>query len=42
MRAGEYEAVYANMPPVGLGKAAGLVPLSHDSTARGRLKRAVR
>jgi hypothetical protein len=39
VRAGEYEAVYGNMPPHGLGRAAGLVSLKEDSTARGRLKR---
>jgi hypothetical protein len=39
VRAGEYESIYANMPPFGLGKAATLVPLSADSTARGRIKR---
>ena len=38
VRAGEYEAVYGNMPPFGLGKAGRLVPLSQSSTARGRLK----
>ena len=42
VRAGEYEAVYGNMPPHGLGRAAGLVSLRDDSSARGRLKRAVR
>ena len=41
VRAGEYEAVYANMPPFGLGKAATLVPVTGGSTARGRIKRAV-
>jgi len=39
VRAGEYEAVYGNMPPHGLGRAASLVSLAEDSTARGRLKR---
>ena len=42
VRAGEYEAVYGNMPPHGLAKAAGLVSLKEDSTARGRLKRLTR
>ena len=37
VRAGEYEAVYGNMPPHGLGKAGHLVPLAGPSTARGRL-----
>lgn len=38
VRAGEYEAIYGNMPPYGLGKAGDLVPLSEDATARRRLK----
>jgi Domain of unknown function (DUF4188) len=38
VRAGEYEAIYANMPPFGLGKAARLVPLPESSSARGRIK----
>jgi hypothetical protein len=38
VRAGEYEAVYGNMPPFGLGKAGRLVPLSQSSTARNRLR----
>jgi Monooxygenase af470-like len=38
VRAGEYEAVYGNMPPFGLGKAGRLVPLSESSTARTRFK----
>ncbi len=41
VRAGEYEAVYANMPPFGLGKAATLVPVKGATSARGRIKRAV-
>jgi len=40
VRAGEYEAVYGNMPPFGLGKAGRLVPMSESSTARLRLRRA--
>lgn len=39
VRAGEYEAIYGNMPPYGLGKASSLVPLSEGSTSRARLKR---
>ena len=39
VRAGEYEAVYGNMPPFGLGKASRLIPLSESSTARARLRR---
>jgi hypothetical protein len=38
VRAGEYEAVYGNMPPFGLGKAGRLVPLSEAAGARERLK----
>jgi hypothetical protein len=40
VRAGEYEAVYGNMPPRGLGKAASLVPLAESVLARQRLKAA--
>jgi hypothetical protein len=39
VRAGEYESIYGNMPPHGLGKATELIPLAADKTARGRLKR---
>jgi hypothetical protein len=35
--AGQYEAVYGNMPPHGLGKAGRLVPVSEASRARGRV-----
>jgi len=42
VRDGEYEAVYGNMPPIGLGKATGLVPISESSTARNRIKTAIR
>jgi hypothetical protein len=38
VRAGEYEAIYANMPPFGLGKAGRLEPLGSESRARTRLK----
>lgn len=38
VRAGEYEAVYANMPPYGLGKAGRLEPLGKDVNARDRLR----
>ncbi|MCW2762757.1 MAG: uncharacterized protein JWR85_2958 [Marmoricola sp.] len=38
VRAGEYEAIYGNMPPFGLGKATELVPLAEDATARKRLR----
>jgi hypothetical protein len=40
VRAGEYEAVYGNMPPYGLAKATELVRLSADTTARRRLREA--
>ena len=42
VRAGEYEAIYGNMPPHGLGKAATLVPVADSVTARQRLKAASR
>jgi Domain of unknown function (DUF4188) len=42
VRAGEYEAIYANMPPHGLGKVGELVRQVEDSSARGRLGRRVR
>ena len=38
VRAGEYETIYGNMPPFGLGKAGALLPLAESKTARGRLK----
>jgi hypothetical protein len=38
VNAGNYEAVYGNMPPRGLGKAGRLVPVSESSTARSRLE----
>ena len=38
VRDGEYEAVYGNRPPKGLGKAASLVPIAQSSTARNRLR----
>lgn len=38
VRDGEYEAVYGNMPPKGLGRATELVPISKASTARNRLR----
>ena len=40
VRAGEYEGIYGNMPPFGLGKAARLVPASESSSARSRLRSA--
>jgi len=38
VKEGQYEAVYGNMPPHGLGKAGRLVPVSESSSARSRLK----
>src|ERR1700685_931920 len=38
VRAGEYEAIYGNMRPFGLGKASRLVPISESSSARHRIK----
>jgi hypothetical protein len=40
VRAGEYEAIYGNMPPHGLGKASTLVPIAESSTARLRVRKA--
>jgi hypothetical protein len=41
VRAGEYEAIYGNMPPHGLGKAGRLVPVSEAAaSARERLRAA--
>jgi hypothetical protein len=41
VRAGEYETVYGNMRPFGLGKAGRLVPVAESSRARLRLRRSV-
>src|SRR4029450_13382060 len=41
VRAGEYEAIYGNMPPKGLGKATHLIPPAESSTARSRIKSAL-
>ena len=38
VRAGEYESIYGNMPPFGLGKAGTLAPLAGSSTARSRIR----
>jgi hypothetical protein len=38
VRAGEYEAVYNNMPAMGLGKAGRVVPIGEASTARLRIR----
>ena len=37
VRAGDYEAIYCNMPPFGLGKAGRIRSLSDKSNARERL-----
>ena len=42
VRAGEYEAIYGNMPATGLAKASTLVPVAESVTARQRLKAAAR
>ena len=39
VRAGEYEAIYGNMPARGLAKAGWLVSADKASTARGRLRK---
>lgn len=38
VRAGEYEAIYANMPAFGLGAAGRVVPATESSTARLRIR----
>jgi Domain of unknown function (DUF4188) len=38
VRAGDYEAIYGNMPAFGLGAAGRLVPISEASTARLRIR----
>ncbi|MGA9857630.1 MAG: DUF4188 domain-containing protein [Solirubrobacteraceae bacterium] len=40
VRAGQYEAVYGNMPARGLAKAGRLVPAGESSSARARLRAA--
>jgi hypothetical protein len=37
--AGQYEAIYGNMPPFGLGRAGRLVPLAEAGSARLRIRR---
>ena len=39
VRAGEYEAVYGNMPAHGLAAASKVVPVTPDTSARRRLRR---
>ena len=38
VRAGEFEAIYTNMPDFGLAKASSVVPVSESVAARDRLK----
>jgi len=42
VRDGEYEAIYGNMPPRGLGKAGNLVPVAESVGARNRLRAATK
>lgn len=42
VRDGEYEAIYGNMPPRGLGKAGRLVPVAESVGARQRIKAATK
>ncbi len=42
VRDGEYEAIYGNMPPRGLGKASKLVPVAESVGARQRIKAATK
>lgn len=37
VKAGQYEAIYGNMPPFGLGKAGRMVPIGASSSARERI-----
>jgi len=37
VRAGEYEAIYSNVPERGLAKASKLVPVAKSSSARSRI-----
>jgi hypothetical protein len=39
VRAGEYESIYGNMPPYGLGKASNLVAITGATSGRKRLGR---
>lgn len=41
VRAGEYEAIYGNMPTRGLAKATGAIPVAAASNARSRMRRKV-
>ena len=40
VRAGEYEAIYGNMPDYGLGKASEVVTVAEGRSARDRLRAA--
>jgi hypothetical protein len=41
--AGSYETIYGNMPPIGLGKVAGLIPATGSrNEARSRMKAAIK
>jgi hypothetical protein len=42
VRAGEYETLYGNMPPFGLGKASTLKPIADAVSARERFRAAAR
>lgn len=42
VRDGEYEAIYGNMPPRGLGKASKLVPVADSVGARQRITSALK
>lgn len=42
VRDGEYEVIYGNMPPRGLGKASKLVPVAESVGARQRIKTALK
>ena len=41
VKAGQYEAIYGNMPPIGLGKAGRLVPVAEARSARERIGAAI-
>jgi hypothetical protein len=41
VQAGQYEAIYNNMPERGLAAASRLVPVAESSRARGRVATAV-
>ncbi|HEV8297067.1 MAG TPA: DUF4188 domain-containing protein [Acidimicrobiales bacterium] len=41
VKAGDYEAIYGNMPPFGLGKAGRVIPFADGVDARARLRAGV-